>query len=147
MENLGENPITKFFPVEDLPANINQVEDISTTELDDVVKKLLSQTLKFNASDLIRTAKSTAMPVSRYEAFRNVDHLTETASDLYKAAGTSILNTLITLISICSTGAKIYIYIKGAVVGASLETMTDAIYRVERTMVVWQTKNRHEGEP
>lgn len=46
----------------------------------------------------------------------------------------------------CSTGAKIYIYIKGAVVGASLETMTDAIYRVERTVVAWQTKNRHESE-
>jgi hypothetical protein len=37
-------------------------------------------------------------------------------------------------------------YIKGAVVGASLETMTDAIYRIERTMVVWQTRSRHEGQ-
>ncbi|PNP47230.1 hypothetical protein TGAMA5MH_01045 [Trichoderma gamsii] len=116
----SDNPITKFFPVEDLPTSINQVDDISTMELDDAVKNLLSQTIKYDSFSSIETAKSTTMPISRYEAFRNVDHLNQTAFDLYKAAGT--------------------------VVGASLETMTDAIYRVERAMVVWQTKNGHEGE-
>ncbi|PTB42778.1 hypothetical protein M441DRAFT_162493 [Trichoderma asperellum CBS 433.97] len=116
----SDNPITKFFPVEDLSTNINQAEVISTTELDDAVKSLLAQTVGYNSSGSVETAKSTAMPVSRYEAFRNVNHLTQTASDLYKAAG--------------------------VVVGASLETMTDAIYRIEKAMVVWQTKNCHEGE-
>lgn len=33
-------------------------------------------------------------------------------------------------------------YNEGLVVGASLETMTDAIYRIERAMVAWQNKNR-----
>lgn len=146
VENLGDNPITKFFPVEDLPTNINQAEDISTTELDDAVKNLLPQIIKYNSSDSIETAESTTIPVSRYEAFRNVDDLTETASDLYKAAGMFVVDTQITPITICNTEAKRYKYIKGAVVGASLETMTDAIYRVERSMVVWQTKSRHEGE-
>lgn len=116
----SDNPITKFFPVEDLPTGINQVEDLSTTELDDAVKNLLSHIVKYDSSSYIETAKSATTPISRYEAFRHVDHLNQTAFDLYKAAG--------------------------SVVGASLETMTDAIYRVERTMVVWQTKKRHEGE-
>ncbi|KAL7926324.1 hypothetical protein ACQKWADRAFT_282450 [Trichoderma austrokoningii] len=116
----SDNPITKFFPVEDAPTSTNQVEDVSATELDDAVKSLLSETVKHSSPSAIETSKSTTMPASRYEAFRNADHLTQTAFDLYKAAG--------------------------AVVGASVETMTDAIYRVERTMVAWQTKNRHEGE-
>jgi RNA polymerase I-specific transcription initiation factor RRN7 len=84
------------------------------------------------------------MSIPRYEAFRKVDHLNQTAFDLYGTAG--MFDTVIAPTSICDIEAKVYIYNKGAVVGASLETMTDAIYRVERAMVVWQTKNRHEGE-
>lgn len=87
MQSTGDNPITKFFPVEDLPTSINQVDDISTMELDDAVKNLLSQTIKYDSFSSIETAKSTTMPISRYEAFRNVDHLNQTAFDLYKAAG------------------------------------------------------------
>lgn len=143
LENIGDNPITKFFPVEDLPTSINQVEDNSPTELDEAVKTLLSQTIQCDSFSSTETAKGTAMPVSRYEAFRNVDHLNQTALDLYKAAG--MINTLMALLSICDAEANIHRQ-KGAVVGASLETMTDAIYRVERAMVVWQTKNRNEGE-
>lgn len=111
MENIGDNPITKFFPVDDVPTSINQVEGISTTELDDAVKTLLSQTVKYDSFSSIDTAKSTTMPISRYEAFRNVDHLNQTAFDLYKAAG--MFDTLIALVSICDTEAKIYIYKKG----------------------------------
>jgi RNA polymerase I-specific transcription initiation factor RRN7 len=143
-DNIGDNPITKFFPVEDLPADINQVGEISTSELDNAVQNLLSQTVKYNSSGLIETAKSSTMSIPRYEAFRKVDHLNQTAFDLYGTAG--MFDTVIAPTSICDIEAKVYIYNKGAVVGASLETMTDAIYRVERAMVVWQTKNRHEGE-
>lgn len=109
-ENIGDNPITKFFPVEDLPTTINQVEDLSTTELDDAVKNLLSQTVKYDSFSSIETAKNTTMPISRYEAFRNVEHLNQTAFDLYKAAG--MFDTLIALVSICDTEANIYIYKK-----------------------------------
>ncbi|KAL7949836.1 hypothetical protein V8C42DRAFT_308722 [Trichoderma barbatum] len=114
IDTTSDNPITKFFPVEELPANTDQVEDISTKDLDDAVKSLLNQTLDYNRTSLANAAESTSLPMPRYEAFRNVDRLSEAATELYKAAG--------------------------LVVGVSLETMTDAIYRIERTMVVWQTK-------
>ncbi|KAL7785975.1 hypothetical protein V8C37DRAFT_393052 [Trichoderma ceciliae] len=116
----SDNPITKFFPVEDLPTNISRAEDTSSKGLDDAVKNLLSQALKYNKSAPVQTAENSSSPTSIYGAFRNVDHLSETAADLYKAAG--------------------------MVVGASLETMADAIYRIERTIVVWQTRSRHEGQ-
>ncbi|KAH6607866.1 eukaryotic translation initiation factor 5a [Trichoderma cornu-damae] len=88
-----DSPITKFFPVENPPANETQAEDIPTTkDLDEAVKSLLSQTLKYGKSDAIKTDESTSLSVPRYEAFRNVDHLPEMASELYKAAGRSTLN-------------------------------------------------------
>lgn len=105
MENLGDNPITKFFPVEDLPTSTSQVEDSSPTELDDAVKNLLSQTIQYDSFSSTETAKSMTMPVSRYEAFRSVDHLNQTAFDLYKAAGT--FNTLMKLLSIYDAEANI----------------------------------------
>ncbi|KAL7933808.1 hypothetical protein V8C35DRAFT_303959 [Trichoderma chlorosporum] len=113
IDTTSENPITKFFPVEEPPISTDQVEDVSTKDLDAAAKSLLNRTLQYNPSNQAK-ADNTTLSMPRYEAFRNADHLSEIAKELYKAAG--------------------------SVVGASLETMADAIYRVERTMVIWQTK-------
>lgn len=116
---LDNNPITKFFPIEELPASANQIEDISAKALDDAVKTLLSQTLRYSPPDAAEGAEFTPLAMPRYEAFRKVEHLSQTAKELYTAAG--------------------------LVVGASLETMTDAIYRIERAMVLWQSKQPGAG--
>ncbi|EHK20258.1 uncharacterized protein TRIVIDRAFT_48665 [Trichoderma virens Gv29-8] len=89
----GDNPITKFFPVEELPTSTNQVEDISTKDLDDAAKGLLNQTLEYNRSNPAK-AEYTSLSMPRYEAFRNVDHLSEIATELYKAAGRSAIGTM-----------------------------------------------------
>ncbi|KAL7915617.1 hypothetical protein GGI35DRAFT_430280 [Trichoderma velutinum] len=113
IDTTSDNPITKFFPVEELPISTTQVEDISVKDMEDAAKRLLNQTLEYNRFNPAKV-ENTLLSMPRYEAFRSVDHLSETAAELYRAAG--------------------------LVVGASLETMTDAIYRIERTMVVWQNK-------
>ncbi|KAL7810364.1 hypothetical protein V8C26DRAFT_410170 [Trichoderma gracile] len=114
IDSTNNNPITKFFPVEELPASASQVEDVSAKDLDDAAKDLLSQTLRYRPPNAAEGAEFTPLAMSRYEAFRKVEHLSEIAKELYTAAG--------------------------LVVGASLETMTDAIYRIERAMVLWQSK-------
>lgn len=70
------------------------MEDISTKDLDDAVKSLLNQTLGYNRSNPARAAENNLLSMPRYEAFRNVDHLSETATELYKAAGRSTLGTM-----------------------------------------------------
>ncbi|KAL6881640.1 hypothetical protein HDV57DRAFT_496918 [Trichoderma longibrachiatum] len=119
IDSTNDNPITKFFPIEELPASTVQIQDVSAKGLDDAVKNLLSQTLDYNEPDAAEGAEFTPLPMPRYEAFRKVEHLSETARELYTAAG--------------------------LVVETSLETMTDAIYRVERAMVLWQSKQSATG--
>ncbi|KAL6858485.1 hypothetical protein J3F83DRAFT_750966 [Trichoderma novae-zelandiae] len=114
IDSTNDNPITKFFPVEELPASTNPAEDVSAKDLDDAVKNLVSLTLDYNRPSAAEEAEFTPTSMPRYEAFRKVEHLSETATELYKAAG--------------------------LVVGASLETMTDAVYRIERLLVLWQSK-------
>ncbi|RFU78395.1 eukaryotic translation initiation factor 5a [Trichoderma arundinaceum] len=80
----GENPITKFFPVEDVPASTAQVGELPPHDLDNAVKSLLSQTLSYDKPN----------SMSRYEAFRSADHLSETATDFYKAAVQIFVKTL-----------------------------------------------------
>lgn len=86
---LDDNPITKFFPVEELPASTNQIEDVPTKGLDDAIKNLLSQTLDYNPPEAAEDAEFTPLAMPRYEAFRKVEHLSETAKELYTAAGRS----------------------------------------------------------
>lgn len=90
---LDNNPITKFFPIEELPASANQIEDISAKALDDAVKTLLSQTLRYSPPDAAEGAEFTPLAMPRYEAFRKVEHLSQTAKELYTAAGRSTRET------------------------------------------------------
>lgn len=92
-EQLDDNPVTKFFPIEELPASTVQIQDVSAKGLDDAVKNLLSQTLDYNEPDAAKGAEFTPLPMPRYEAFRKVEHLSETARELYTAAGRSTLGT------------------------------------------------------
>ena len=142
-QHLDDNPITKFFPVEELPASTTQVEDVSAKDLDDAVKNLLSQTLEYNLPDAVEGAefKPSAMP--RYEAFRRIEHLSETAKELYTAAGKYTLGTDYHITY--TQDRQLTFHPEGLVVGASLETMTDAVYRIERAMVVWQSKQLGTG--
>lgn len=89
----GDNPITKFFPVEESSASTSQLEDISTKDIDDAAKYLLNQTLEYNRFNPAKS-ENTLPSMPRYEAFRNVDHLSETATELYRAAGKSTLRTM-----------------------------------------------------
>lgn len=91
--NQGDNPITKFFPVEESSAGTSQLEDISTKDIDDAAKNLLNQTLEYNRFNPAKS-ENTLLSMPRYEAFRNVDHLSETATELYRAAGKSTLMTM-----------------------------------------------------
>lgn len=90
----GDNPITKFFPVEESSTSTSQLEDISTKDIEDAAKNLLNQTLEYNRFNPVKS-ETTLPSMPKYEAFRNIDHLSEAATELYRAAGKSTLSRMI----------------------------------------------------
>lgn len=84
---LVKNPITRFFPVEDVPELEPPVPEIVPQELDAGVKQVLSEAIqKSSNSGEKATDEDTDLGVN-YEAFGHLEDLNAPGKTLYEAAG------------------------------------------------------------
>ena len=85
-----ENPITQFFPTEDTPAPAPSAPEASEDEIHERASLVMKQALGPPNSPRAETGErsSGGSNGATYEAFRNVEDLSETAAAFYKATGT-----------------------------------------------------------
>lgn len=89
---LVKNPITRFFPAENVPELEAPVPEILPQELDAGVKQVLSEAIQKSSSSGEKTTNEDADPGVNYEAFGHLEDLNAPGKMLYEAAGKSAVS-------------------------------------------------------
>ncbi|VUC35762.1 unnamed protein product [Clonostachys rosea] len=89
-----KNPITRFFPVEDVPELEPPTPEIGSQALDASVKQVLSEAIQKSSGSGEKTPDDDTKLGVNYEAFRHLEDLNEPGKMLYKAAVQIFVKTL-----------------------------------------------------